>query len=237
MQWRLSTIWIAAVTACTAGDPSNGTDVPDVSAVPEMRVDGMANDLVPIPWLSVSPSGILAVLQPQDQAVRLFSQEGQLIASVGKNGAGPGEFRRMVRGGWIGDTLWVSDTQLNRVTMLGPDGRMLATVPVPMKVTAPPGAAELYDAGTPWAMYGRDTMLVWSLDYRGQSRSAGNGPPLIRVTTDGYFVGEVFRTPESEGGFSIPVQGGVVYGRAPFLARPHWVVSSDGNWSPQLRPT
>ena len=225
MHRRSKTIWIAALAACTAGDPGNGTDVPDIVAVPEMRVDGMANDLVPISWLSVSPSGVLAVLQPQDHAVRLFSQEGQSIAAIGRNGAGPGEFRRLVRGGWIGDTLWVSDTQLNRVTLIGPDGRVLTTVSVPMRVTAPPAAAEVYDAGPPWAMYGRDTILAWSLDYRGSSE---NGPPLIRVTTDGYFVGEVFHTPESEYGFSIPVPGGVAYGRAPFLARPHWVVSSDG---------
>ena len=214
-------------TACERPVKSAQGGIPVIEAVEDLRIDAVEHDLGPVSWAGVSPSGVIALIQGQDHAVRLFDSSGKAIATVGREGAGPGEFERPVRGGWIADTLWISDTQLRRVTMIGPQGDLLGTITPSTTITGPPEAVERYAASTPWAMYGRDTLLIWSL--RNNDRNETEGPPLIRITVNGFVVGEVTRTPsDDDSGVSVPVGNGVVYGQVPFYPRSYWVVRPDG---------
>jgi hypothetical protein len=82
----------------------------------------------------VSSSGRLAVTQPDDGAVLLFDQSGDLVARVGRRGEGPGEFRS----GWLArqssELIMVSDPVLRRVTMLDWNGKVKRTFSVPQVI-------------------------------------------------------------------------------------------------------
>ena len=48
--------------------------------------------------------------------LEVLSPDGRVEASIGRSGGGPGEFRSPGRLAWVGDTLWVYDGTLRRVT-------------------------------------------------------------------------------------------------------------------------
>lgn len=78
----------------------------------------------------LSPDGrLLYVGQPQERIVRVFdATSGKLLRTFGRQGSGPGEFNYVGRLGWRGDTLYVTDMALQRVTMFSPDGDVLKTL-------------------------------------------------------------------------------------------------------------
>lgn len=87
-------------------------------------------DLTRVASLAESNRGVLAVAQPQDQQVKLFLPNGQ-VQIVGRRGEGPGEFRAPIRVGWLDDSLWVLDGTLQRITVFGPDRRVVRTIGAP----------------------------------------------------------------------------------------------------------
>jgi hypothetical protein len=93
----------------------------------DLRIDAIEQDLAPIDWLLVSSTGTMVVSQPQDTLLILFDARGRRLGTFGRGGEGPGEFRRMVRAGWMADTLWVSDVQQRRVTFITPDRKLART--------------------------------------------------------------------------------------------------------------
>ena len=198
----------------------------------ELRIDGHEADLVPVTWLGVSPAGNIALIQWQDHNVRFFDPSGAPIGSFGSDGEGPGEFRRPIRGGWLGDTLWVSDTQLNRVTLIGPGLELAGTLtPPPIIRSVEPGAAEReFALSVPYAILAHDTLLVTSLrQLNGPEFNEDTGFPILRTTAAGVLVNEAAWLPMDEGaGVSVPVDRGVAYGQVPFYTQPDWAVAADG---------
>lgn len=90
--------------------------------------------------LTISRAGVIVVTQPQDNALRFFSATGVGLGSFGREGGGPGEFRSLGSPGWIGDTMWVPDPALRRITLVSPGRQLIGTIPVP-------GSATYQDAG------------------------------------------------------------------------------------------
>ena len=74
-------------------------------------------------------SGTLAVVLPQSGSVlfRSGAGGGAQFRQLGRTGQGPGEFTRPVSTGWQGDSLWVFDFGLNRVTWLDREGKLLGS--------------------------------------------------------------------------------------------------------------
>jgi len=71
-------------------------------------------------WLS---DGRLVVANDGTSEIRLYSARGEYQAAAGRNGEGPGEFRRIrTMSRMRGDSVAVYDVLLNRLTILGPDG-------------------------------------------------------------------------------------------------------------------
>ena len=73
--------------------------------------------------------GSVAVIDRRDQRVRIFSETGEFLRSMGGRGEGPGEFRNP----WFlwalpGDTLWVGDYRPQRFNVCSPDGDFLRLV-------------------------------------------------------------------------------------------------------------
>jgi hypothetical protein len=95
------------------------------------RVDGDAADLTAISWLSFSPSGNIIALQSMDGLAKEFSSAGKLVRTIGRKGSGPGEFRLLGLGGWTADTLWLYDTELDRITLFAKTGKLIRVDRVP----------------------------------------------------------------------------------------------------------
>jgi hypothetical protein len=127
-----------------------------------LRIDGARNDLVPIEWLAVGPTGTIAISQLDDKAVRLFSANGASIAKIGRAGAGPGEFRTISRVGWLGDTVWIADRSLQRFTLTSASGAALRTMPYahqPGDLTATPNDIRLSQVSPVALMAGGKQLL------------------------------------------------------------------------------
>jgi hypothetical protein len=74
--------------------------------------------------------GRLAVVERQERQVLIFDSTGNLLASVGREGSGPGEFRSPTDPHWMADTLWIPDPSLGRITPIA-DGGSGETVSAP----------------------------------------------------------------------------------------------------------
>jgi hypothetical protein len=73
----------------------------------------------------VNARGDMAMGFRQDARVRVYDAKGMRIAVAGRKGSGPGEFRHIAVRGWIGDTVWIHDPDLQRHTYVSRDGKVL----------------------------------------------------------------------------------------------------------------
>ncbi|MDH4044253.1 MAG: hypothetical protein OEY20_03975 [Gemmatimonadota bacterium] len=103
---------IGAEPLTTIGGPADGAaDTP-----PLFRVRGA----------TVLPNGDIVALNAGTQQLLYFSSDGQYRHAVGRAGAGPGEFRDPTwLGRGAGDTLFVWDDRLQRLSILAGDGEFL----------------------------------------------------------------------------------------------------------------
>ena len=208
-------------------------DLPVIQAVEDLRIDGYAADLVPIGWIGVSRDGSIAVAQQQDRGIRFFDASGDTLGFVGGPGEGPGEFRSLAGGGWIGDTLWVSDTQLRRLTLISAKLEVLRTVPHPSPVSPPPEEVERlpeFQMVVPYGLYVDGSQLVVPIPTVGQVREYGlSGSLLLMVSEDGRIFRHVFTAAQDErASFSVQAARGTATVSVPFFPRLRWAVSPDG---------
>lgn len=134
-----------------------------------LRISTDREQLSPVGWLAVSTKGILALSQPDDGTLLFYGATGRRLGAFGRRGEGPGEFRYPVRGGWVGDTLWVADGALRRITLVGPDRRLLRSIPLPGSVVGTSRSIERLLGLLP-----SDTLLA------GTAAPGGPGPNRIR---------------------------------------------------------
>jgi len=141
-----------------APDPFRAIDdVPVWTASLELRI-GSVDDpdyaLTTIRFLEVGPDGTIFTLHPQEQLIRMFNADGELIRTIGGRGAGPGEFQQALTMGWVADTLWVLDARGYRFSQFAAAGTYLGSFSVPYAVVDDPNALQparaegLLDDGT-----------------------------------------------------------------------------------------
>jgi hypothetical protein len=102
-----------------------------VDTTPELVI-GDAATLPSVLLVSVTAvrqldDGRLVTTLDDDKSVRWFDGDGREIRRVGRPGEGPGEFRSVTLVGLIGDSLLMWDGQLDRATVLAPDGATVRT--------------------------------------------------------------------------------------------------------------
>ncbi len=131
MQGRTRTLWsllfiqVGALLSC-----SPASDLSESRGVTRHLIER---------WTSVASFGDpeYAVVDPRDSTVyvvdRLLSSvvvvgpDGDVLATWGRPGDGPGEFRRVERIGLMAGRVWVFDTALRRVTWFTTDGSVVGT--------------------------------------------------------------------------------------------------------------
>jgi hypothetical protein len=115
----------------------------------ELFISPDAADLSRVGNLAVGPHGEIAIGQPEDGTVLVFSASGAKRV-LGRTGAGPGEFRLPGPVQWVGDTLVVPDRVVGRVTAFSDQGVLLGSRRLPVDyplATTPDGATvRLVDA-------------------------------------------------------------------------------------------
>ncbi|WP_419950771.1 6-bladed beta-propeller [Candidatus Palauibacter sp.] len=81
---------------------------------------------MPVFALAESAQGVVFVGGASE--VFVFGRDGSYIRSLGRQGDGPGEFAFVSTLGLHGDTLWVGDPAVGRLTRFRPDGSVLETI-------------------------------------------------------------------------------------------------------------
>jgi hypothetical protein len=166
------------------------------------------------------PHNLLFIAQPMSATVLVFRRDGTLRQSLGREGSGPGEFRRPVALGWKADRLWVWDASLGRFSLFGPDLAFERTALVPH-----PGVSRLLADGTVilYQLHGLEQRL---------------GRPVTSSTREAAFVrldprnghqDTILTITEPSQQLTITVGSGAYVAQQPFLPKPILHVSPRGD--------
>lgn len=194
----------------------SGTRVDTLAAVLELSVPDSHDRpaLGRIAGVVSLAGGGMAVLSADDRAIMVFDSAGQLRRSFGRAGGGPGEFR-IPRGlGRLRDTLWTWDLSLARITTFTVDGRLIATLPVPVA-----GRGVLLRDGA-----------VGVLPHRGFSGTTASRPDTLLVwRVVGSERRQVLRKAFTHRVLSVPTGGNNLVGAQPFDDGPLVAAANDGS--------
>lgn len=111
---RSALLLVMLLTAGTAG--AQGTPPGLSAAAPRTLIAGASTDLDlrRQPIIAISDNGQMAIA---DGATFLGVVEANgRVQRLGRAGSGPGEVQQASSVGWVGDTLWVIDSRLRRIT-------------------------------------------------------------------------------------------------------------------------
>jgi 6-bladed beta-propeller len=127
---NLRRVFLLAVGILAGAYPEGlGAQVPELTVTEIRRVP--FDEDVPFaraPRVRRGPEGYLYGMEGGAGGVKgvtVFDQEGHFVRQIGRAGEGPGEFRQLAAFGWHGDTLWVLDNLLYRVSRFTLDGEFL----------------------------------------------------------------------------------------------------------------
>ncbi|MDZ4673353.1 MAG: 6-bladed beta-propeller [Gemmatimonadota bacterium] len=88
-------------------------------------------DLFQVRGARLLPGGDLVVLVAGHRQLRIFDSQGAWVRTIGRDGDGPGELRSAGGLQVAGDTIFVADNQLSRITAFSTTGEALTSWPYP----------------------------------------------------------------------------------------------------------
>lgn len=202
-------------------------------------MDAEKEDFPRIGRIQVGPRGIIAVPVYPEVTLKLFDSTGKRVGTVGRKGAGPGEFATISNIGWVRDTMWVLDGNQRRFSFFGPDGKLLRTVATPVLSGKP--VVGLPTARTLSSFTGLAVQADGSLAGSAFLKLAGaaSNPrtreqTLVRVTPGGvvHRLMLVPRVGESDERFYI-IAGGLL-NPIPFVTAPEYATSASLDYVAEL---
>ena len=121
---------LVSLGLCTSM-PAQGT-IGEIKLDLALRVPATVANLGSVGTFLHSRDGGLAIVDFDANGIRFFSPSGAETGVFGRRGEGPGEFRTLNSIGWVGDTLWVSDYGLRRITFISPSRKLIRIAPFPI---------------------------------------------------------------------------------------------------------
>jgi hypothetical protein len=164
----------------------------------------------------VSADGTVYVADGQALEVRVFTPQGHFLRTIGRAGAGPGEFRALYALAWVGDTLLSLDSRNARVSVFDSEGQFLTTWPW-LPLTGPVDFVRFYPVG-PGDAYtlGLRSQPVHATTY---VRFTPEGPQdTLDIPAAPQPQTNVLRCPRDDGGisfFTVPFAGRRLIAPAP----------------------
>jgi hypothetical protein len=145
----------------------------DDSEAPLTRVFGIA----------VDPTRVF-LGEGMDRDIKVFTKAGQYLQSIGRRGMGPGEFVNPVALGLCGDSLWVFDAGLNRLTFLTDTGGVINT----LQVSPPSIGGERIRVS--WMRPLANGLFLGAFGYSANEITSGRiqARPLLRLDSQGLVV-------------------------------------------------
>ncbi len=123
-------------------------------------------------------SGRILVVNGDAPEIRVFDRQGHFVRTIGRRGQGPGEFQTLddavVR---RGDSIVTLDRRSRRITLFGPDGGYVSTIPF-----APPFSTPPFNVGID--AFGDGTLLI---SYSEAGRPAPAPKPVSFVQHIGQY--------------------------------------------------
>lgn len=226
------------LASCGSSDASPGGAFSSSWALegPDVRIGAVDDPDYAFPQvmdLAVGPDGSLYSLHRQESQVRRWTSDGQAAGTVGREGEGPGEFSRPSALGFFGDTLWVMDSRLYRVSFFTPDGEVLGTVSPRYQM----GGGDASDE--PWASPPRPsrplrdgTFLAVSPAWS-EAIARGNltSVPHVRTDAEGEVLSTIWRQPyRTTDVLALLREDGGTFTSQPFGDAPLSALSSDGGF-------
>lgn len=170
---------------------------------------------------SSSPGSIL-VSQPSERTLVVLSSAAPAARNIGRQGEGPGEYRSVGRVGWAGNSFWIYDPVLRRLTFIDATGRLLRTAPWH------PGFSGGGEVRAP-SLLGHDgggTFVATGMRPGGLGVGAGIGERLFLVSTDSGVNWRVLT--RTTGPATCAIQTPQVSVPVPNCSMPSFTASGDG---------
>ena len=79
--------------------------------------------------ITADRDGNVYVADAQASEIRVFSPDGTHLRTIGRSGAGPGEFTDLYSIAWMGDTLAALDPRAGRISLLSRTGEWIGQIP------------------------------------------------------------------------------------------------------------
>ncbi len=206
--------------------------------IEELRIDGKSHDWKEVGAVRVGPGGHVLVGERLGKSIRVFSPDGQLVRTLGRRGQGPGEFSGADDFGVLGDTIWVGDRALARLTFFDPSGTLLGTTRMDsgfMPVRDANGKIvhrPRLQAAAPVALYRDGTALVPPLMFPDDADTLGHISvyPYWRTTWSGRVIDTVIAVVVESPLVRITARDGSRRNFLPnsFPQRAHAAASADG---------
>lgn len=189
--------------------PATGAGQQEADVVP-LAGGADATDVVltAVRGMVVHDDGIL--LLDRHGGVVSLSHGGELEAVWGRTGQGPGEFRTPARIGLIGDSIWVADPALNRVTFFDRSGTPLST-----SDRRSPALGSGLDPGLPATILVDGSFLATPRYDIDRAIDQTTGIPLLLVTRRGRVDTLAFQEAARQW-WRIPFRGSVLTTASPF---------------------
>jgi hypothetical protein len=164
--WMIVAGVAPASSSLLSAQPSNAS-VRQAAVDLVIGLDGSAESEFPALRLPIALTRTGGVLVPlaEDSQVREFDANGKFVRTIGRKGAGPGEFTGMRAVGHCSDTVWVADGTARRVTLFTADKKTLTET-----ITQMPPASGLQGMLCDRALLFRET-LTGQRTYEGERES------------------------------------------------------------------
>jgi hypothetical protein len=147
------------------------------------QVIGAGVEFTHVGAAAFGPGGLVAVAQPQDATVLVFSiaSPDHPVTTLGRRGEGPGEFRTPGLLGWRKDTLWVTDWGRPRIEFFASRNWSIASRVVGVPGVRAPG----WRFRTPVGLLGDSTIVHYPSVTPAQLPAAGSAMPILLAMPDG----------------------------------------------------